>query len=462
MPGNTRNPVDLLVTGADIVCLDPGATVVSDGAIAITGNRLHWIGKKTEAARLFDPTETIDGSGMIAMPGLIDAHVHTAQHLLRGKIAEIARREKIKIPIWKNYYIPFEAMLDPEDIYLSGLACYANMITVGTTCFAEAGGPHPDEMGRAALETGIRGFITQSTIDQGAAFPDAMKLATPQAFKSNVDLVERWAGQDQDRVQAWLALRQIITCSPTLIQMMAEAASDLDTRIHVHLCEGSYEIDYTMEQFGMRPAEYLESIQALSHHVHAAHSTLASPDELDLYVTHDCSASHCPFNNYHVGPHPLLRMWQLGIRVGLGTDGAASWGPLDIFRAAHAARIGQQAVTGTPLHFHDIMPSEKLIRVATNGGANAVGLGDQIGSLEVGKKADILLLKCGEMDQLPLYDPLFAVATLMVGRDVQTVIIDGKIVMKDRELLTIDQEKLSQDLAARLPDIMDRFQTVAS
>ena len=320
MPGDSRDAVDLLITGADIVCLDPSGTMVRDGAIAIAGNRLHWIGEKTEAARLFDPAETIDASGMIAMPGLIDTHVHTAQHLLRGKIAEIARRQKIKIPIWKNYYIPFEAMLGPEEIYLSGLACYANMITVGTTCFAEAGGPHPDEMGRAALETGIRGFVAQSTIDQGAAYPDSMRMETAQAFRSNVDLVERWAGQD--RVKAWLSLRQIMTCSPPLIQMMTEAAPDLDTRIHVHLCEGSYEIDYTMEQFGMRPAEYMESIKALNHHVHTAHSTLASPDELELYVKRDCSVGHCPYNNYHVGPHPLLQMWQRGIRVGLGTAGA--------------------------------------------------------------------------------------------------------------------------------------------
>jgi 5-methylthioadenosine/S-adenosylhomocysteine deaminase len=461
MTDDRQEAVDLLITGADIVCLDQPGTIVADGAIAVSGNRIHWIGSKADAAGKFDATSTIDGAGMIAMPGMIDTHVHTAQHLLRGKIAEIARREKVKIPIWKNYYIPFEAMLSPDDMYLSGLACYANMISVGTTCFAEAGGPHPDSMGRAALETGIRGFITQSTIDQGAAFPDAMRLETKAAFKSNVDLVERWTAQDQDRVQAWFALRQIITCSPTLIQMMAEAATDLDTRIHIHLCEGSYEIDYTMEQFGKRPAEFMESIGALGDYIHAAHSTLASPDELDLYVEHDCSASHCPFNNYHVGPHPLLQMWNRGIRVGLGTDGAASWGPLDIFRAAHAARIGQQAVTGTPLHFHDIMPSDKLIRVATNGGAAALSLGDQIGSLEVGKKADILVLKCDDMDQVPLYDPLFAAATLTVGRDVQTVVIDGEVVMKDRELLTIDRDKLNYELKTRLPGIMNRFQSIA-
>ena len=459
MTDGQRDAVDLLIAGADVVCLDPAGTVVPDGAIAVRGNRIGWIGPSADARRLFDAASTIDAAGTIAMPGLIDTHVHTAQHLLRGKIAEIARRERVKIPIWKNYYIPFEAMLDPDDVYLSGLACYANMITVGTTCFAEAGGPHPDEMGRAALETGIRGFLACSTIDQGEAFPVPMRMKTDRALRANVELVGRWAGQG--RVRAWLALRQIITCSPALIAMTVEAARELDSRIHVHLCEGSYEVDYTMERFGKRPAEYMESIDGLGDFLHTAHSTLASPGEIELYAERDCSVGHCPFNNYHVGPHPLLRMRQRGIRVGLGTDGAASWSSLDIFRAAHAARIGQQAVAGTPLHFHDIVPSEELIRVATNGGAAALGAESEIGSLEVGKKADILIVECGEMDQTPRYDPLFAVATMTVGRDVRTVVIDGEIVMKDRELLTLDRDRLIHDLKARLPELMDRFRGVA-
>jgi len=458
MSNSRRVAVDLLIVGADIVSLDKTGTVIRNGSIAIKKNLIHWIGKDSEALNKFETSNTINGSGMIAMPGLIDTHVHSAQHLLRGKIAEIARRKKIRIPIWKNYYIPFEALLEPEDVYLSALACYANMISVGTTCFAEAGGPHPDEMGKAALKANIRGFLAKSTIDQGDAFPPSMKTNTKQAFKNNVDLVNRW--KSNNLVKAWLSFRQIMTCSPKLIKMIAEAAPDLNTRIHTHLCEGSYEINYTMEQFGMRPAEYMESINSLNDHLHAAHSILLSPNELDLYIERNCSASHCPFNNYHVGPHPLLNMLHRGLRVGLGTDGAATWSSLDIFRAAHVARVGQQAVAGTPIHYHDIMPSEILIKVATNGGASALGLQDEIGSIEIGKKADILLLNCGEMDQFPLYDPLFAIATMMVGRDVQTVIIDGKVVMKNRELLTIDQEKLKHELMSRLPKIMERFQVL--
>src|SRR5580693_3912221 len=290
--------VDLLLSGCDVVTIDGKNSVIRDGAVAIKGNKIAWIGKASAAKRRVTATSTIDGSGQIAMPGLIDAHVHTAQTLLRGKIAEIGRRRQVKIPIWRNYYIPFEGMLTDEDVYLSGLLCYANMISVGTTCFAEAGGPHPDAMGRAAIDIGIRGFVSLNTVDQGAGVPKTMIASTQQCYDRNVALVKRWKGKEKgtDRVQAWLSLRQIIVCSPELIKAMAEAARTLDR------------------------------------HLHCAHSVLLSAEEMDLYVKHRPSACHCAFNNYHIGPHRLLEMWRRGIDIGLGTDGAASWGTLDIFQ----------------------------------------------------------------------------------------------------------------------------------
>ena len=163
--------IDLLISGGAVVCLDRAGRSFADGAIAIKGTDIRWVGPAGEARRRFRAKSVIDASGTIAMPGLIDAHFHTAQQFLRGKIAALGRTRRLKNPIWKNYYIPFEAMLEPEDVYLSGMLAYTNMIGVGTTCFAEAGGPHPDEMGRAAMETGIRGFIALSTVDQGAWVP---------------------------------------------------------------------------------------------------------------------------------------------------------------------------------------------------------------------------------------------------------------------------------------------------
>ncbi len=462
--GAAPQKVDLLLSGCDVVTIDGKNSVIRDGAVAIKGNKIAWIGKASAAKRNVVAKSTVDGSGQIAMPGLIDAHVHTAQTLLRGKIAEISRRRQVKIPVWRNYYIPFESMLTDDDVYLSGLLCYANMISVGTTCFAEAGGPHPDAMGRAAIDTGIRGFVSLNTVDQGANVPKTMITSTKKAYDGNVALVKRWQGTKQgtDRVQAWLSLRQIIVCSPELITAMAGAARALDVKIHTHLCEGVYEIDYALEKFGKRPTEYLADLGALNRYMHCAHSVLLSADEMDLYVKHKPSACHCAFGNYHIGPHRLSEMWRRGIDIGLGTDGAASWGSLDIFQVAHMARVGQQAIMGTPLAYRNVMPSETLLKVATNGGARALGIEKAIGSLEVGKKADILLVARNELDHLPLYDPYFVAANTIVGRDVRTVVIDGNVVMKDRELLTVDREEIDRRLAERLPHLLERFDAMTA
>jgi 5-methylthioadenosine/S-adenosylhomocysteine deaminase len=455
--------VDLLLSGCDVVTIDGKSRVIRDGAVAVKGNRIVWIGKASAARREIKATSTIDGSGQIAMPGLIDAHFHTAQTFLRGKLQELALRRQIKNPPWSNYYIPFEGMLTDDDVYLSGLLAYTNMISVGTTCFAEAGGPHPDAMARAAIDTGIRGFVSLTTCDQGVA-TKTMITTTKKAYDANVALVKRWAGDKggTDRVQAWLSLRQIIVCSPELISAMAEAARALDVKIHTHLCEGVYEIDYALAKFGKRPAEYLNDLGALNKHMHCAHSVLLSAEEMDLYVKHRPSACHCAFNNYSIGPHRLSEMWKRGIDIGLGTDGAASWGPLDIFQVAHCARIGQQAVMGTPIAYRNVMPSETILKVATNGGARALGIEKQVGSLEVGKKADILLVDRSQLEHTPLYDPYFVAANTVVGRDVKTVVIDGAVVMKDRELLTVDRQELKAKLAERLPKLMERFDAMTA
>jgi 5-methylthioadenosine/S-adenosylhomocysteine deaminase len=451
--------VDILAQGCAVVTMDDAGTVIANGAIAIADGAIVWLGDAHEARGRFDAATTLDGSGRIALPGLIDGHVHTGQQLLRGKLAQLARRRPLKIPIWKNYYIPFEGMLDPDDVYLSGMVAYTNMLQVGTTCFAEAGGPHPDEMARAAVEVGLRGFVALSTVDQsrgtGAAVPGSMLMTTEQALERNVALVRRW--REHERVQAWLSLRQIIVCSPELIRNMAQAARELDVKIHTHLAEGTYEVDYALENFGKRSAEWLADMGVLDHHLHCAHSVTLSPEEMDLYVRYKPSACHCAFNNYAIGHPPLLEMWRRGVAIGLGTDGAAAWGSLDIFQVAHAAKVGQQALWGTPNHIRTALSSDELLKIATRGGARALGIEHKVGSLEAGKRADLLLVDTGDMDQFPPVDPLFVASSITVGRDVRDVIVDGKLVMRDREILTVDMEKLHATLARRLPEIMARF-----
>jgi 5-methylthioadenosine/S-adenosylhomocysteine deaminase len=447
--------VDLLILGPDIVTFDDEDTVIESGAIAVRGNSIVWLGPGDEARTRFVAERTLQATGLIAMPGLIDGHFHTAQQFLHGKFASLRRRGEYLKPAWKRYLVPFEAGLEAEDVYCSGLAGYAAMIASGTTCFLEAGGPFPDEMGRAASEIGIRGRIAMSTMDMDDSIPAASRYSTDEALRRSEELVLRW--RDHPRVNAWLALRQLLVNTEALRTGMCELSHALDTPIHTHLAEGTYEVDYSIQQWQLRPAEYLAQIQCLDHYVHAAHSVLLSSNELDLYVEHDVSACHCALNNYRIGVPRLSEMMRRNVRVALGSDGAATRSTLDMFAVVHGAQVGAQAVSGTPYHWDTPLSHEQLLRQAVRGGARAARMEKQIGSLEPGKLADIVLVSTDDYDQYPHADPVITLAQSTTGRDVRHVVIDGKIVLLDRQLLTVDLGPMKERIARQYKTIMDRF-----
>lgn len=451
----SKRVVSLLITGADVVCFDDQDTLVRDGAIAVEGDSIVWIGMAGDAAEKFAATETIRASGMIAMPGFIDCHVHTAQQFLHGKLPSIRRKGELRSPMWQRYLIPFESGLEPEDVYCSGVAAYAAMIRSGTTCFLEAGGPFPDEMGRAADEIGIRGRIAMSTMDTVDDLPPQSRMDTQEALRRSEELVLRWKGHS--RVNAWLSLRQLMVNTEALRLGMHEMSHALDTPIHTHLAEGTYEVDFAIKQWSMRSAEYLERTGCLDHYVHGAHSVLLSLNELDLYAERDVSACHCALNNYTMGTPRLLEMMRRGIRVGLGTDGAATRASLDMFQVMHGAVLGQQAVAGTPYHVDPPVTHEQMLKQALRGGARAARLEHAVGSLEVGKKADVVLVATDDYDQFPNYDPVITLAESTVGRDVRTVVIDGRVVLKDGELQTLDLGPMRERVGRQYQTLMSRF-----
>jgi 5-methylthioadenosine/S-adenosylhomocysteine deaminase len=445
-------PLDLLIKDCAVVCFDAAHTIIDSGAIGIVGNTIAWLGTAASAPAA---QETIRAPGAIAMPGLIDCHVHTAQQFLHGKLQAIQRRGELRQPMWQRYLIPFESGLTPEDVYASGLAAYAAMIRSGTTCFLEAGGPFADQMGRAADEIGIRGRIALSTMDAEEDLPANMRCSTAEALRRSEELVLRW--KDHPRVNAWLSLRQIMVNSEELRIGMRELSHQLTTPIHTHLAEGTHEVEYSIARWGLRPAEYLEHSQCLDHYVHAAHSVLLSPNELELYVQRNVSGCHCALNNYRIGVPRVLEMMRRGIRLGFGTDGAATRASLDMFQVLHGTVLGQQAVAGTPYHFDLPVCHEQVLRQALRGGAAAARLADSIGSLEVGKCADIVLVGTEDPDQFPMVDPLITLAESTVGRDVQTVIIDGRIVLRDGELTTVDLAPMQAHLRSQYRRIMERY-----
>jgi 5-methylthioadenosine/S-adenosylhomocysteine deaminase len=454
-PAGVPSAIDLLILGPDIVTFDNTDTVIPDGALAVKGNAIVWIGKAVDARKMFTAASTIDASGQIAMPGVTDAHYHTGQQFLRG----LHRTTHRQGPTWKKTLIPFESGLEAEDVYNSGLVGYTSMISSGTTCFLEAGGPHPDEMGRAADEVGIRGRIALNTCDmdgQGGPLPKSHIMSTGQALKENEALVKRW--KDHPRVNAWLSLRQILVNTEELRLGMSHLADELDTVIHTHLSEGTYEVDFTIENYNLRPPAYFEKIGIFNRRMHCAHSMLVTPTEIDLYAKHDVSVCHCAFGNYNLSPHRLFDMIRQNIRVGLGTDGPNQRGSLDMFQVCHYAVLGQTIGYGAPFHAPGPITYAAMLKQACRGGADAAQIGDKTGSLEVGKLADIVLVGHDDYDQFTSMDPTLTVGQNVIGHHVRSVVVDGRVVMKDREFLTVDTEKMRARVNERYPGIVARYE----
>jgi 5-methylthioadenosine/S-adenosylhomocysteine deaminase len=229
--------------------------------------------------------------------------------------------------------------------------------------------------------------------------------------------------------------------------------------IHIHLDEGSYEVDYAIEKSGMRPAEYLEAMGFLGPNVHAAHSVLMSDHELDLYQQYDISVAHCPTPVFtYCGVTRIPEMLRRGLRVGLGTDGAlSSGGSLDLFRQMNISFVVMVATYGLPYRNPAPILPDDLLRIATVGGARALMWDQEIGSLEVGKKADLILLDRSDLDVLPSYDPVHTVASNASAAQVRTVLVDGKVVVKDGALVNVDEAELKAKVKERAPRILQHF-----
>jgi 5-methylthioadenosine/S-adenosylhomocysteine deaminase len=448
---------DLLITDCAILTMDAADTVIERGDIVIGDQRIVAVGEGIAAH--YEAAQTIDGRDHIALPGLVDTHVHTAQQFERSLLKHLNRQQTWREPVWQTMLFPFEASLTEDDVLLSGLFCYANMLKLGTTCFADAGGPLPEMMALAAERVGIRGAVARSTLDATEGLPPEMTDTIAGVIEKGERLHKQWHGQANGRIRAWLGMRQLMVCSDMLMRAVRALADDLGTCIHIHLAEGPYEVDYAIIRSGKRPTEFLDSLGFLGPNVHAAHSVMLSERELDLYQQHDVSVGHCPVAMFsYTGVAKAPDMLRRNLRVGLGTDGAAfSGGSLDLFRQAHIAFQTHSAVYGMP--YRDPLPvtQDDLLRAATLGGARALRWDDEIGSLEAGKKADLILLARDDLDMLPGYDVMHTASSNASGAQVRTVIVDGQVVVRDGRLTTIDEDALKAQVRESAPKIVERF-----
>lgn len=441
---------DILIRDAEAVLL-PGIELKKGLSIVIEGARIKEIGDYAAMDAKYQPTETLDARGKLAMPGFTDAHMHACQHLLRGSLAD-------EYPmVWARFLVPFESSLTEDDSYFSGQLTYLQGIKSGITTFNESGGIHMHMVASAAEESGVRANIARSTMDQGADFLPANYLETAEnCIRRTEELYRNCHGRGNGRVRVFFAMRQVMSCSAKLMRMIGEAAASYQTGIHAHLAEHRDEVIYCLKNYQKRPVEVFLEHGILTEKLICAHSVMLSEQEIELLKEYNAKLVHCPRSN--LGNHGIPktpRMLHAGLSIGIGSDGASGCN-MDLLEELRLLRFAVQATQGLPVFDPMILPIRSLLEMLLIGGARAAMLFEEVGRLEAGRKADIILLDTRQPHIMPCNHMENVIVEGMRGSDVTDSIIDGKLVMRNREVLTLDEEKLLARSAQRLSAALSR------
>ncbi len=424
---------DLIIKGCSILTAD--IEIKHNQSIVIKDNVILAVDNVSVIDENYQSTSSIDGKGKLFMPGFVDAHMHTCQQLLKGRIAD-------EYPmIWTRIMVPFESNLREEDVHISAQLSCLDMIKSGTTAFVDAGGTFMHKVAESAIQSGLRATITCSTMNSGNQIPENMKSTEEELLKRNVQLFDEFHGAGDGRLNVWFSLRSIITCTPSLITKVFEKAKELNTGVQAHMNEYPNEISYCLENFQKRPFEFLESLGVLNSNFLSAHSILLSENEIDIINNYNVKVAHCPISNAGKGIPKTPSLLQKGITVGIGTDGAAHSG-LSVLDEMKTFKSLMRAFWGTPIFDPMVMPAKKLLELATLGGATAMLQEDQFGSLEIGKKADLIGINIDQPHIQPTHNLVNSLVESVNSTDVSDMIVNGKVIMKNREVLTLDEEKI--------------------
>lgn len=378
--------------------------------------------------------QVIEGKDKLWMPGLVDAHTHMTQQFLRGNILD-------ELPmIWTRIMLPYENGLSSDIAELSAQLASLEMIKSGTTSFIEAGGRHMDYIGEAVAASGLRGALTYSTID-AESMPANMTHSAKEAVKRNKLLFERYNGAGDGRLSVHFSIRSILSCSEELIRLASEAATQLNTKLHMHMNEYPNEVNFSLERHSKRPFEYLDDLGVLNSNFLAAHCILTSDNEIEIMRERSVSVVHCPFSNSGKGVPQTPRLLQQEIPVALGTDGAAHgglsmWSEMKIMRSVINAHIG--TTQSNPV----ILPAKSVLKMAMTGGGVAMGMGESLGTIGIGKIADLISIDLNQPHIMPTNNLVNTLLETVGANDVSDMIVHGKLIMRNREVLTLDEEKI--------------------
>ncbi len=438
---------DLLIRNCRLLTSE--FTIEPNKTVAVKGGIIAAIADAAEAL-CWQAPELINGEDKLLMPGFIDGHTHTCQQLLRGRVAD-------EYPmIWARFLVPFESELTEENVYFSAKLACLEMIKSGTTSFADSGGRHMHRVAEAVIESGMRACIARSTMDMGGTVDGIMVESAKEAISRTEELYKGYHGKGDGRVEVWFALRQVMTCSPALIRLVAEKAKEYNTGIHAHLYEHRDEVRFCLQNYKKRPADFLDEMGAMGPNLLTAHNVAMSESDITLYAKRGIKAIHCPHGNLTSHGFPKTpSLLANDISLGLGSDGSAGYS-VSLFDEMRTLRLATIAYWGLPVFDPVVLPCKELLRMVTIGGASAIQHRDNLGTIEVGKKADLITLNIRQPHMMPSHNLVNTVVESACGQDVIDSIINGKLVMKNREVLTLDEEAILKEAQTQMDDITNR------
>ncbi len=426
-----NNIIDILVHNGILVSMDKNLPYLKDGTVAVKEDKIIFAGDKKDMPA-YKSIKTINAKGGIIMPGLVNTHTHAPMTCFRGLA------DDLPLMTWLNDYIfPAEANLNPDMVYKGSLLACAEMIMSGTTCFCDMY-IFEDFVAKAAKNAGIRALVGEGLFD----FDSPNYGPLEKGFDYTEMLAEKW--KEDDLINIAVMPHSPYLCAPDLLKKALLISKKYRLPLVIHLSETKKEVSIIKNNYGATPVKHLANMGALSSSLVACHAVVLTEDDIPLLQKYNVKVSHNPQSNMKLasGIAPIPKLMESGICVGLGTDGCASNNDLDMFLEMDSAAKLHKVKALDPT----VLDALTVLKMATVNGASVLGMEEKIGSIKQGKKADIIIVDINKPHLTPMYTPCSHLVYSVTGSDVTTSIINGKVVMENRKLLTLDIEKIMADV----------------
>lgn len=450
--------LSMLYKNATIITMNPAREIIKDGAILVRGKKIEAVGKAKELIDKYPGEDVFDCEGNVLMPGLIDTHVHLAQAMIRGCADDLGLLDWLIKRVWV-----LQGSYTEEDGRASAELCALEMIKSGTTSFIECMLAEVygfDGVAQAIIDSGMRAALGKIVMDlpsyaeEENVMHEGMVEDGDTSINNTLTAFDKWNGAADGRIQVWFGARTPGGVTPELYDRISELAAERDMGITVHISEVEEDLEYAAKLGFRSPVEFCKAHGLLGPRSVLAHCVWTDEEDFRLLAETGTHVTHNPASNGKTatGIAPIQGMLDAGVNVTFGCDGGPSNNTYDMIRDMRMISYYANLRENDPT----VVPAESILEMATINGARSMGIEDEVGSIEEGKKADFIVIDMDKPHLTPAPDPVSTIVYAAHGSDVDTVVIDGKTIMKHRKVLTLDEEKILKEAKERFPQVVKR------